>query len=85
MALTAINVSLATASRPGEFWKGHQSMNPDVDPDETAEWLAALDSVLQAAQVAHPGDLELEQRLLAMARWNAMCVVSRRCRWAWAR
>jgi pyruvate dehydrogenase complex dehydrogenase (E1) component len=88
----------------------------DSDPEETAEWLEAFDSVLEAqgmsraqylferlahhvqtrgmqptrprvtpyrntilsaAQPRYPGNLELEQRLLAAVRWNALAMVVR--------
>src|SRR5918911_115307 len=89
--------------------------NADVDPQETQEWLEALDAVMThdsngraselldrviaharlagaydgAAAVptpyvntipperedAYPGDLEVEHRIRAMIRWNAMCTV----------
>jgi pyruvate dehydrogenase complex dehydrogenase (E1) component len=89
---------------------------PDVDPDETAEWLDALDSLVErqgkarakyllerlaehaqtrgvqsawgrispyrntisvAHQPRYPGNLELEERLLATIRWNALAMVAR--------
>ena len=88
----------------------------DVDPDETREWLEALDAVVHAdgkeraqylydrladhaltrgvqsararitpyrntiphtAQPPYPGDLELEARLGAAMRWNALAMVVR--------
>ncbi len=91
-------------------------VNPDGDPQETQEWLDALDSVLEAAgnERAHylleklvdkarrngayipfsantaylntipphveehvPGDQELEARIRAYVRWNAMAMVVR--------
>ena len=89
---------------------------PDLDPEETREWLDALQAVLQndgpervryllqrlvgegeragaplpfsantpfvntvraEEQAPYPGDLDLEERLLAILRWNAMAIVSR--------
>ena len=86
----------------------------DIDPQETGEWLAALDSILQqegverahyileqliararksgaylpysantaylntipqAKQVPSPGNHELEDRLRALVRWNALAMV----------
>jgi pyruvate dehydrogenase E1 component len=86
----------------------------DTDPEETAEWLESLESVVGAAgperamhllgrlefraqqlgilarippysayqntiplerQGAHPGDLELEERITAIIRWNALAMV----------
>ena len=88
----------------------------DPDPEETAEWLTALESVIRVAgeergqyllrrldehacnlgaaphlepysayrntitvgrQRAFPGDLELEERLTAIHRWNALAMVAR--------
>jgi pyruvate dehydrogenase E1 component len=88
----------------------------DVDPDETAEWLDALDGLVElhgkaraqyvldrladrarvqgvqsargrispyqntipvAQQPPYPGNLELEERLLATIRWNALAMVAR--------
>ncbi len=88
----------------------------DSDPDETAEWLDALDSTLQHCgpqrarflleqlqaharelgleqgvqafsayrntlsveqQGAYPGDLELEERITSLLRWNALAMVVR--------
>jgi pyruvate dehydrogenase E1 component len=89
---------------------------PDEDPEETAEWLAALDSIVElhgkaraqyvfdrladhalsrgvqsararitpyrntlsvSQQPPYPGNLELEARLLAAIRWNALAMVVR--------
>jgi pyruvate dehydrogenase E1 component len=93
-----------------------KDLQPDVDPQETQEWLDALDAVLKVEGVerAHflleqlierarraggnlpykattaymntippgleersPGDHELEQRIRAYVRWNAMAMVVR--------
>ena len=89
---------------------------PDVDPQETSEWLEAFDSIVEHAgneraqyvfdrladhvltrgvssararitpyrnsislqqQPPYPGDLELEARLMAAIRWNALAMVVR--------
>ncbi|NKB87815.1 MAG: pyruvate dehydrogenase (acetyl-transferring), homodimeric type [Acidobacteria bacterium] len=88
---------------------------PDIDPQETLEWLESLDAVVArdgteraefllsqvglrarergvadahlpapyvnsispAAQPDYPGDLDLEWRIAAHARWNAMAMVVR--------
>ena len=89
---------------------------PDVDPQETSEWLEAFDSIVEHAgneraqyvfdrladhvltrgvssararitpyrnsisleqQPPYPGDLELEGRLMAAIRWNALAMVVR--------
>ncbi len=87
----------------------------DIDPQETSEWIEALDAVVAAdgierarfllerlrdralragilagsdresyvntippeAQPPYPGELEIERRLTAMIRWNAMAMVVR--------
>ena len=93
-----------------------KELQPDVDPQETQEWLEALDAVLKVEGVerAHfllerlierarraganlpykattaymntiptgleersPGDHELEDRIRAYVRWNAMAMVVR--------
>jgi pyruvate dehydrogenase E1 component len=93
-----------------------KDLSPDIDPQETREWIEALDSVLDSEGVerAHfllerlverarrsgayipfsattaylntipvsreerlPGDNELEARLRALVRWNAMAMVVR--------
>ena len=93
-----------------------KDMSPDVDPQETQEWLQALDSVLEvegndrahylleklvdkvrrngaqipfSANTAYlntippvheermPGDQELESKIRALVRWNAMATVVR--------
>ena len=92
------------------------NFDKDVDPQETVEWLDALDSVLSregkerahflieklvdkarrngayfpfsantaymntipdSQQVSYPGNLELEARIQALIRWNAMAMVVR--------
>jgi pyruvate dehydrogenase E1 component len=92
------------------------AMKPDLDPQETAEWLEALrasvaiggrdrglhlltaleqeaqrlgvvahvmpysayqNTIPLAEQVAHPGDVALEERLTAIMRWNALAMVVR--------
>jgi pyruvate dehydrogenase E1 component len=89
---------------------------PDADPEETAEWLDAFDSIVElhgktraqymfdrladhalsrgvqsararitpyrntisvSQQPPYPGDLELEERLMAAIRWNALAMVVR--------
>jgi len=88
----------------------------DPDPEETADWLGALDSLVRSAgreraqfvlsalegrarllgvdpehlpfspyrntipperQPAYPGDLAMEERLVAILRWNALAMVAR--------
>jgi len=90
--------------------------DPDPDPEETAEWLEAFESVVEtqgmrraqylferladhalargvpsgrgrgtpyrntiglSKQPRYPGDLELEERLIAIVRWNALAMVVR--------
>ena len=90
--------------------------SPDVDPEETREWLQSLDAVVAVAgaergaflleqlqgharmlgvrsrmqfctpyrntigveqQASHPGDVQLEERLTAWVRWNALAMVVR--------
>ncbi|MHB8813992.1 MAG: alpha-ketoglutarate dehydrogenase [Steroidobacteraceae bacterium] len=98
------------------FVLGTADAVPDIDPDETAEWLGALDAVVAqqgmgrgqylfdrlidhvlvrglytvraritpyrntvpvSEQPRYPGDLELEDCLLATIRWNALAMVVR--------
>ncbi len=95
---------------------GGTAAGSDQDPEETREWLSALDGVVQAAgperarelldaldrhaknlhihasvhpysahqntiaveqQPRYPGDLEIEQRLTSIIRWNALAMVVR--------
>ena len=45
--------------------------------DTGARTTPYVNTIPVSAQLPHPGDVELEQRLLAMVRWNAMAMVLR--------
>lgn len=99
-----------------EFVLSAAAPTPDIDPDETAEWLDAFDSIVKvhgktraqylfdrladhaltrgvqsararitpyrntiavAQQPPYPGNVELEERLMAAIRWNALAMVVR--------
>ena len=98
---------------PNAAWRLRED---DIDPQETREWLEALDAVIEAVgperatfvlkhllqhartrrvplpqvlntpylntisladQPQFPGNLEIEQRLIALVRWNALAMVVR--------
>ncbi len=98
------------------FQQGRTKEGADIDPQETADWLSALDSVAKFAgperarflleklerrakemrivsdippyspyrnsisvadQAAFPGDIEMEDRITSIIRWNALAMVVR--------
>src|SRR5215510_984701 len=83
---------VATERKRPVISDGLPSQLPDIDPEETLEWIESLDGVIdergrQRARYVmlrlperepwFPGDEHLERRIRAYIRWNAAMLVHR--------